>query len=148
MADGNVVVDDRLLIEELLVGLPRRRSNPRLFTTSHWYFRACRAAVVGAGGQLSGPFVQLGEAEQSRSILALLELREDIGLPDPRATVPAMADVALRHPQLNLLNLEAVAAGRVLHAELWLSAAASQGVLPGVLDADGIRWRTVDLGRG
>lgn len=101
--------------------------------------------MVGAGGQLSGPFVQLGNAEQTRSILALLELREDIGLPDPRATVPAMADLALRHPQLNLLNLEAAAAGRELGAELWLSPAASARVLPDVLDAEQIRWRTIEL---
>ena len=146
MAQGAVVVlDDRLLIEELLAGLPRPRRRPRLFTTSYWYYRACRAAVAGAGGRLSGPFEQLAEPEQQRAILSLLELRDDIGLPDPRVTVPAMAELARRHPQLNLLNLEAAAAGVTLVAEVWLSPAASAGVLPGVLDSEGIRWRTIEL---
>jgi hypothetical protein len=138
-----VVLDDRLLIEELLVGLPRGRRRPSQFTTSYWYYRACRAAVAGAGGHLSGPFEQLAAREQETAILSLLELRDDIGLPDPRGTVPVMADVARRHPQLNLLNLEAVAAAQLLGAAVWLSAPAANGVLPGVLDAERLRWKLV-----
>ena len=85
--DAVVLLDDRLLVEELLVGLPPGRRQLRLYTT----------AVAGAGGQLSGPFEQLPRAEQERAILSLLELREDIGLPDPRRAVPVMAEVARRH---------------------------------------------------
>ncbi len=140
-----VVLDDRLLIEELLVGLPRGRRRPSMFTTSYWYYRACRAAVAGAGGHLSGPFAQLVVREQERAILSLLELREDIGLPDPRSTVPAMADASRRHGVTNLLNLEAVAAARLLGATVWLSAPAANGVLPAVLDAEGLRWTVVSL---
>ena len=140
-----VVLDDRLLIEELLVGLQRGRRRPSVYTTSYWYYRACRAAVAGAGGHLSGPFEQLAAPEQERAILSLLELREDIGLPDPRVTVPAMADISRRHAQLNLLNLEAVAAARLLSATVWLSAPAAAGVLPAVLDAEGVRWQSVTL---
>ena len=44
-------------------------------------------------------------------------------------------DVARRHPRLNLLNLEAVAAAGVLEGIVWLSETASGGVLPPVLDA-------------
>ena len=145
MAAEVVVLDDRLLIEELLVGIPRGRRRPSLFTTSYWYYRACRAAVAGAGGHLSGPFEELAPSEQERAILSLLELREDIGLPDPRATVPAMADTSRRHAQLNLLNLEAVAAARLSGATVWLSAPATNGVLPGVLEAEGLRWKAVSL---
>ena len=145
MAAEVIVLDDRLLIEELLVGIPRRRRRPSLFTTSFWYYRACRAAVAGAGGHLSGPFEQLAVPEQERAILSLLELREDIGLPDPRATVPAMADMSRRHAQLNLLNLEVIAVARLLRATVWLSAPAANGVLPGVLDAEGLRWNVVSL---
>ena len=94
-AEVVVLLDDRLLIEELLVGLRTRRRRTSLFTTFYWYYRACRAAVTGAGGHLSGPFEQLAVPEQERAILSLLELREDIGLPDPRATVPLMADISL-----------------------------------------------------
>jgi len=144
-AEAVVLLDDRLLVEELLVGLRTGRRRPTLFTTSYWYYRTCRAAVAGAGGHLSGPFEQLAESEQKRAILSLLELREDIGLPDPRATVPLMADISRRHSQLNLLNLEAVAAGRVLSATVWLSEAAASGVLPAVLDAEGLAWIVVAI---
>lgn len=140
-----VLLDDRLLVEELLAGLRTGRRRPSLFTTSYWYYRACRAAVAGAGGHLSGPFERLPAAEQQRAILSLLELRDDIGLPDPRVTVPAMADLSRRHPNLNLLNLEAAASARLLGAAVWLSEAAASGVLPAVLDAEGVPWTAVAI---
>jgi hypothetical protein len=140
-----VLLDDRLLIEELLVGLDLGRRRPELYTTSYWYYRACRAAVAGAGGHLSGPFEQLPAQQQEQAILSLLELRDDIGLPDPRGTVPAMAQIAKRHPKLNVLNLEAVAAARVLGAEAWLSTPAAAGVLSSVLDAEDVRWEMVEV---
>jgi len=135
-----VVLDDRLLITELLGGFGR--NDVDLYTTTYWYYRACRAAVAGAGGYLSGPFQRLDAAEQSQAILSLLELREDIALPNPRATVPAMAGIASRHPRLNLLNLEAAATGQILDATLWLSPSAAEGILPSVLDAEGVAWHT------
>ena len=138
-----VVLDDRLLIEQLLVGIAM--TGIALYTTANWYCRAYRAAVAGAGGQLSGPFEHLDRSEQERAILSLLELPDDIGLPEPRASVPAMARVARRHPRLNLLNLEAVAAGATLDATLWLSPPAASGLLPAVLDAEGIRWMTITV---
>lgn len=139
-----VLLDDRLLIEELLVGLDLGRRRPRLSTSSYWYYRACRAAVAGAGGQLSGPFERLPAPQQEQAILSLLELRDDIDLPDPRALVPIMARLAGRHAQLNLLNTEATAAAQVLEAEVWLSPAASKGVLPAVLESEGIPWTTIN----
>jgi hypothetical protein len=140
-----ILVDDRLLIEELLVGLPKLGRVRPLFCTLYWYYRACRAAVAGAGGHLSGPFEAVGSAHQQQAILSLLELRDDIGLPEARATVPVMAELSIRHPRLNVLNLEVCAAARNLSAEVWLSEPSSDGVLPGVLDAEGLRWRTVAL---
>lgn len=139
-----VIIDDRLLIEELLVGLPRGQS-VALHTTFHWYFRACRAAVLGAGGHLSGPFQQLERDEQEVAILNLLELPTDIVLPDARPTVPRMARIAKCHPRLNLLNLEAVAVGQHLAATLWLSPEAASGILPGVLDQEHVAWRSVSI---
>jgi hypothetical protein len=141
----HVVLDDRLLIEELLVGLRRTRRRVDLHTTTYWYYRACRAAATGAGGHLSGPFEQLAAAEQERAILSLLELRDDIGLPDPRVTVPLMVDIAARHPRLNLLNLEAAALAQLLPGTVWLSEESAAGVLPPVLAAEGIVWRTVPI---
>lgn len=138
-----VILDDRLLIEELLVGLSE---NPaELHTTTYWYYRACRAAVLGAGGHLSGPFDRLETSEQELAVQSLLELRSDISLPDHRRTVPAMVGAARRHPLLNLLNLEAVAMGQVVGATLWLSREAATGVLPGVLDHERVAWRTITI---
>ncbi len=139
-----VVIDDRLLIEELLVGLRRGRgARAELHTTSYWYYRACRASAAGAGGHLSGPFAALAPADQRAAIASLLELRDDIGLPDPRRTVPLMAALSGRHPRLNLLNLEATAAALVLGGAVWMSEEAAAGLLPAVLDAEGVLWRTV-----
>lgn len=91
---------------------------------------------------MSGPFERLAADQQQRAIASLLELRDDIALPEPRRTVPVMVDIAARHPRLNLLNLEAVAAARSLDAAIWLSAASADGVLPEVLDAERVRWTT------
>lgn len=138
-----MVLDDRLLIEHLLVGLDT--VGVEISTTSYWYFRACRAAVAGAGGQLSGPFENLERSEQERAIVSLLELSDEISLPDPRLTVATMAHVVIRHPRLNLLNVEAAAAGLTLGATIWLSPPASRGLLPDVLDSEGVAWRTIEL---
>jgi hypothetical protein len=141
MPDQEFVLDDRLLIEELLVGLGRPGG---LHTTPYWYYRACRAAVAGAGGHLSGPFTSLDPAQQAAAIRSLLVLRDDIGLPDPRSTVPVMAELSERHPRLNLLNLEAAASALVLDATALLSPHASEGVLPAVLDAERISWEIIE----
>ena len=140
-----VVLDDRLLIEELLIGTKRGRKPVLLATTKYWYYRACRAAVAGAGGHLSGPFAQVDAHYQARAIQSLLELRLDITLPDARETVPLMATIAQRHPRLNVLNLEAVATAIHLNATVWLSLESAAGVLPDVLDWESIAWVTVPI---
>jgi hypothetical protein len=144
MADASaaVLLDDRLLIEHLLMGLDL---SGEIYTTSYWYYRASRAAVAGAGGHLSGPFEQLDASHQAAAIRSLLDLPDQVQLPDPRKTVPKMAELSERHPRLNLLNLEAVAAAVILGATALLSAPTAEGVLPGVLDAERVAWRVVDL---
>ena len=137
-----IILDDRLLIEELLVGLDEEGER---HTTTYWYYRACRAAVGGAGGHLSGPFLGLDAPHQATAIRSLLSLPETIGLPDPRSTVPVMAELSERHPRLNLMNLEAAATGLLLDATILLSIDATRGVLPEILDAENIRWRTVEI---
>ncbi len=138
----NVILDDRLLIEELLVGIDAKGER---HTTTYWHYRACRAAVSGAGGHLSGPFLGLDDQRQATAIRSLLLLPDTIGLPEPRATVPVMAELSERHPRLNLLNLEAAAAGLVLNATMLLSIEATRGALPEILDAEKVRWRTVEI---
>jgi len=88
------------------------------------------------------PFEQLDSTEQQQAVLSLLELRDDIALPDPRRTVPAMAAIATRHSRLNLLNIEAVAMGQILGATLWLSPETTSGALPEVLDQEHFAWQT------
>jgi len=139
---SNIILDDRLLIAELLAGIDEEGER---HTTTYWYYRACRAAVSGAGGHLSGPFLGLDDQRQATAIRSLLLLRDTIGLPEPRSTVPVMAELSERHPRLNLLNLEAAAAGLVLDATVLLSIEATRGVLPEILDAEHIRWRTVEI---
>ncbi len=137
----DVILDDRLLIEELLLGLDRRGA--RLHTTAYWYYRACRASVAGAGGHLSGPFRNLRVDEQQRAIASILHLPEEIGLPLARHVVPLMVDVASRHPRLTLLNLDAVASAHLIRATVWLSPVGASGVLPAVLEAEDLDWQTV-----
>jgi hypothetical protein len=144
LSTNNVLIDDRLLVAYLLgikVALPRRAE---LHTTAYWYYRACRAAVAGGAGQLSGPFRALPPDEQARAIQAFLQLPDHVGLPDGRRLVPEMADISRRHPQLNLLTIEAAAAARLLSARVALSPAAARGALPAVLDDEHIRWDTVE----
>jgi hypothetical protein len=140
-----VVLDDRLLVEHLTVGLPGRRPRAALGTSTWWWYRATRAAVVGAGGHLSGPFAQLGATHQDAAIHSLLALPEEVALPDPRQTVPTMARLAQRHPKLNLMNLEAAAVGLADGVQLWISEPASRGVLPDVLATELVDFRVVGL---
>jgi hypothetical protein len=137
---SSVLIDDRLLVAHLLGADVVRRSRAAIYTTTYWYYRACRAAVLGGAGQLSGPFRELGRADQALAIETMLRLPETVGLPDPRQLVPAMVDVARSQSRLNVLNVEAVAAARTLSARVLLSPAAAAGVLGPALDAERIRW--------
>jgi hypothetical protein len=139
------LIDDRLLIARL-VGERVRLPRVGLFTTSYWYYRACRAAVAGGSGQLSGPFARLAADEQAAAIAAMLVLPSDIALPDPRLLVPEMVTIHRRHPELNVLNVEAVGAASVLKARVLLSSRASGGILPQVLDAEGLAWKVIKIG--
>ena len=136
-----LLLDDHALIEEILTeSISSREPNSSLLTTSYWYYRACRGAVLGAGGQLSGPFEQLADDLQEAAIATLLTLPERIELPDPRTTVPLMVTVGGRHPKLNLLNLEAVAVAVNTGAHILLAERAATGILPEVLAAEQIDW--------
>ena len=137
------ILDDRLLIDHLLKGVTMQAAN--FATTSLWWFRACRAAVAGAGGQLSGPFERISAPQRRAAIRRLLELPDDVQLPDPRVTVAAMAELTERHPKLNVMNLEAVAFALVSGSSIALSPPAAKGVLPTVLDAEHVRWKQVTL---
>jgi hypothetical protein len=140
-----ILLDDRVLVA-LLIGerLPLVRNAAR-FTTSYFYFRACRAVVAGAGGQLSGPFERLEPERRVAALQRMLALPDDVGLPDPRTLMPEMVHVQQRHPHLNILNTEAVAAAVLLGARMMLTPATLAGQLGAVIPAERIRFQTVDL---
>ena len=142
LTTSNTLVDDRLLVAVLL-GEPVALPSGDRWTTSLWYYRACRAAIAGGAGHLSGPFAELSTTDQATALQAMLELPEDIGLPDPRMLVPEMAAVHQRHPRLNLLNLEAVSAARLLGATVALSAGSAAGILPALLEAESVPVKVV-----
>ena len=130
----------------LLVGerVPVGR-NPELSTTSYFSFRACRAVALGVGGHLSGPFERLEPEYRTAAIEHLLALPEEIGLPDPRQLVPVMVEVHSRHPHLNLLNTEAVAAALLLNARMLLTPPTASGQLAKVLTDEDISFMAVEL---
>jgi hypothetical protein len=140
-----VLLDDRSLVAHL-VGerLPVAKGAER-FTSTYFYFRACRAVVAGAGGRLSGPFRQLDPDWRAAALDHILALPDDVGLPDPRRIVPLMVEVQRRYPNLNVLNTEAVAAALFLGATMVLGPATAAGQLERVLPAERIAFRTVDL---
>lgn len=141
--NNTILIDDRLLVAHLVgAHLPLPEHSP-LATTTYWYYRACRAAVAGGAGQLSGPFRALAEAQQAAAIAAMLRLPDNIALPDPRQLVPEMVAVQRRHPQLNVVNIEAAAA-RLLATRVALSTPAARGVLARVLDDEHINWDIIE----
>ena len=139
---SGLLIDDRILVDGLASGRPFADG---CMTTPLWHYRACRDAVVGAGGQLSGPFLQLNLARQRAAIRELLRLPTEIELPDMRRVVPEMARLAERHARLNVMNLQAAAAAKVHELDVALSPKAATGVLPAVLDDEQIDWRVVEV---
>jgi hypothetical protein len=143
-----LLLDDRALFalsvgERLPIG-----SDGRRFTTSYCYFRASRASramVAGVGGHLSGPFERPDADRRAVALEHLLELPEDVGLPDPRRTVPVMVDVQRRHPHLNVLDTEAAVAALLLGAKMALSSPTAGGQPRSVLPIEHIAFQTVDL---
>jgi len=71
----------------------------------------------------------------------MLRFPDDVGLTSSCDFVPQLVEVASRRPTLNQLNLDAVAAARVLGAEIWLSPPETTAILPPVLDEESIRWK-------
>ena len=84
--------------------------------------------------------------EQAAAIGAMLVLLDDITLPDPRVLVPEMVSMHQRHPQLNVMNVKLVAAAGVFEARGLLSSHAAEGILPRVLDAEGLVWKVIKIG--
>ena len=138
-----LLLDDHSLIDEILSGsVSAKEPGASILTAGCWYYRACRGAVLGAGGQLSGPFERLDIELQRQAIASLLSLPERIEIPSSRTVVPVMVRLAQKHSKLNLMNLEAVAIATLTGAHVLLAERASVGVLPPVLDSEQVSWST------
>jgi hypothetical protein len=57
-----------------------------------------------------------------------------------------MAEISRRHPQLNVLNIEAAAAARLISARVLLSPPAARGVLAEVLEEEHISCDIIEPG--
>ena len=145
----SVLVDDRLLLEHLLGGTSkelRRLVNKRqVFTTGYWYYRLCHAIrsdkVTGA---LSGPFNRAETSVREMAALALVRLPDEIGLLSLRELAPSMAEGVERH-RLNVMSLEALAAGVHLGANILLAVGSENPALIIAAESEGLRVRIVNL---
>ena len=116
-----VLVDDHILLS-LLLGEEPRELRPRggvVATTGLWYHRLCRAladqAVVGSmSRQLGGVSPDIA----ADVIAAVIELPESIEMMSLRALGWPMGELMRDGVRLNLLSLEALAAARILGAEI------------------------------
>ena len=145
MADA-VVVDDHLLLAVLLGREPAalRRGDARIATTGLWYHRLCRAvndsAVVGSmSRRLSG----LAPAAASAAIASVVRLPADIEMVSFRTLGWPMAELLSGGLRLNLLSLEAIAAARVLDAEMCLAAVDRNEALIDAAQTLGLSVRTI-----
>lgn len=95
-----------------------------LYTTGYWYFRLCQAVLGGRGasGMLSGPLASLPADLRSRATAAVMQLPDAIGLVSLRELAPIMGQLRRDH-SLNVLGVEALAAAKYLHADVFLDAA-------------------------
>ena len=102
---------------------PRILASKKLFTTGYWYVRSCQAVLNAQDrtGVLSRPFVDLPTQLRDRAILAVLELPTEIGMVSLRELGPSIARLR-QHHQLNILNIEALAAASHLNATVFVSA--------------------------
>ena len=117
-----VVIDDALLLDVLASTaapeLLQARGRGELATTGCWYWRAARAVLGGGHGALSRRVSGLAPAAQHSLRAGADALPPEIVLVSLRHLIPIM--VRLPRPA-NLLTLEAVAAARLLDAELLVS---------------------------
>jgi len=119
---ATVIVDDHLLVDCLCdrepAAVSRVRGREPLYTTGLWYHRLCRAFVAPVvDGALSGHLRRLPPLEARRLLAAVTALPRSIRLLSLRQLAWPMAEI-LAEERLNVLALEALAAGRLLGATI------------------------------
>lgn len=134
------------LIDDQALGLVLRGHSPRairrfeIATTGYWYVRLCQA-VLGATdrpGVLSRPFADLPLDMRDRTIGAVLELPDEIGLMSLRTLGPDIGRLRGHH-SLNILGMEVLAAAIHLEATVFLSVSSPR--LEAALGSENCRYR-------
>ncbi len=144
---SHVLLDDRLLLDYLLGGsskeLRRLVHKRQVCTTGYWYYRLCHAirseSVIGA---LSGPFLRAETPVREMAALAMVRLPDEVGLTSLRELAPSMAEVVERH-RLNVMSLEALAAGLHLGADILLAVGSENPALIAAAEVEGVRVKIV-----
>ena len=146
--NSGVLVDDHILLS-LLLGEEPRELRPRgglIATTGLWYHRLCRAladqAVVGSMSRRLGsvsPEVAAGV------IAAVIELPESVELVSLRALGWPMGELVRDGARLNLLSLEALAAARLLGAEICCAQGNENELLMDAARAHAVPIRSIHL---
>jgi hypothetical protein len=119
---GAVIVDDHLLVACLRDREPpvvaHTRGRGALYTTGLWYHRLCRAfAAPVVEGTLSSRLRHLPPLEARRLMAAVTVLPDWIRLLSLRQLAWPMGEL-LAEERLNVMALEALAAGRLLGATI------------------------------
>lgn len=141
-----LLVDDQVLAAHLR-GRPAVPSGEEaIFTTGYWYVRLCLAVSRRAGGMLSGPFAALPPKRRSAAVSAVLELPAEIGLLSLRQLGPLVGELATRHPPMNVLSREALAATVELSATVILAEGNENPALLSALESEQLTVRIVAIG--
>ncbi len=116
------LIDDQLL-GSMLRGSRSPLPNVSIYATGYFYVRLCQAVFgsSAARGVLSAPFASLPGELHVRAMRSLLELPEEIGLVTLRELAPVIGQLRVRH-DLNVLDMEVLAAAASLEADVYLSA--------------------------
>ena len=142
-----VLVDDHLLLAVLLGREPTalRLGDTRIATTGLWYHRLCRAVIDSTVvGSMSRRLSGLAPAAASAAIASVVRLPADIEMVSLRTLGWPMAEVLSGRLRLNLLSLEAIAAARVLDAEICLTPADRNEALMDAARTLGVSVRTIE----
>jgi hypothetical protein len=146
VSDGDVVIDDHLLLRVLLDDEPPdlRDRGGRISTTGLWYHRLGRALSTSTvTGSLSRALGDVEAGLGSRAVRAVTALPEAVGLTSLRELAWPMAQLLEQGVRLNLLSLEALATAEHLGAEICLATADENPPLLAAAAARGVRTRLV-----
>ena len=131
-----LLVDDQVLAAHLRGRSVLPSSEEAVFTTGYWYVRLCLAVSRRAGGALSGPFAALPPERRHAAVAAVLELPAEIGLLSLRQLGPLIGELAARHPPMNILSREALAAAVELSATVVVAEGNENPALLAALDTE------------